>query len=363
MASIGAAVESVPVGHTLYNMCVSGLARHIGTFGSMKHPVTVDHERLYMAGFRMTGLRTLNYKFPQVFDGDIRFPPSLTHLHITGISGDPYVNPAILGASRLPNLVTLDIDWGSNTLINFAPLHHMKQLQTLIFVYSPGEPELTQQQADDLRTIPNLTHLELGLYVADLRLLFGEPCQLQLQLQVLKVSGDLDEAQELLKSLPSLHHLMNRQGESLTFLRSLSCLRTLDLAYCSFLEPEQMIHGIGQCDQLTTFSIFECEITSTQLGALLSRMPSIRNLTIEYSADLESLSFLSAAPTLASFTFEGSGSDPFPASELYHVFSLQQLTSLELHRDCFSEPLDSLTLRELTPPSRQLPKLIKSAIS
>jgi len=360
MASIGAVIESIPVGQTLNELCVSGLARHIGTFGSVKNPVTIEHERLYMAGFRMTGLHTLYYNFLSYTDDAPRFPSSLTSL-VINVSRDADLNRVIFAAGLVPNLVSLGLGWRLNPWVSFAPLLHAPKLRNLFF---HGSNVLTPRQSDELRSIPTITELHLGLCLPDLRLLLRAPQQLQLHAMDVFNLAD-DSLADLTVPLRSLNRLCAYGGTSFMFLPSLSALCTLELVdfYLMADDPEKMIHGLGQCAQLTTIRIDGGEFTAPHISALLSRMPSIRTLDLADLNQLHSLSFLSAAPlshTLSKFTL--SHCREFAASELYHVFSLeQQLTSLEL-RDCCLEPLDSLTRRELTPPSRHLPKLTKSTI-
>ena len=93
-------------------------------------------------------------------------------------------------------------------------------------------------------------------------------------------------------------------------------------------------------------------------------MPALNKLTLRTLPQLESLRFLSVAPlpnTLTSLTLDECRHAQLQASELRHVYGLQQLTSLRL-QDSFAEKLDSMSLMDLRLPSHRLPNLIHSVI-
>ena len=363
MRCINTKVASIPAAHPLFELCASRLARHIGTLGSENKSIVVSQGDLYLAGTRMTGLHALFYKLPSPLVGPLLFPPSLTNLTV-----DPFGLPAreanamIKAASRLPNLMSLKVCYSKlQPLLDFAPLRHSTQLHTLALDLVVTQ-NLSLQQADDLRTIPNLTYLDLPLQASDMRLLLRAPHQLQLQ--KLNLTGPLDaEIGGLLSSLPRLTNLCASDATSFSFLNSLPNLRILQLDTLALPEPlpepEQMMGG-GQCSKLTSLTIWTSELTAAHVGALLSRMPAVCWLTLIDMPRLESLSFLSSseplATTLNGITLKDCRHPQLRAEELHHLYSLQKLTWLVIN-NCFSERLDSFTLKEFKPPSRHFPKL------
>ena len=369
MRGIDASLESLPAAHPLFELCASRVARHIGTLGSEKKIAPLTQERLFLVGVCMTGLHTLHCKLPSPLVGPLLFPPSLTHLNVDSSVSFEQVNLVIEAASRIPKLLVLKLcKLSSRQHLVFAPLRRSTHLHTLSLDF-PSGPHLSLQQADQLRAIPNLTNLDAVLYAPDVRSLLRTPHQLELQ--TVTVNGPLDaELTGLLASLPHLTQLSVYDANTITFLSSLPNLHTLhllDFALGSsklLPKPEQMIEGLGQCSQLTDLTIWSSKLTAAHVSTLLSRLPAVRQLRLFELSRLQSLSFLSSQPlasTLTGLQLRDCRHSNLSAGELFNVYSLQQLTRLEL-RDCFSERLDSLTLREFRLPSARLPKLLSSVI-
>ena len=289
MRSIGAAIESLPIDHPIYEMCASGLARHIGTLGSDGKRISLSLADLYVIGLRMTGLHTLYYKLPSPLAGQLILPPSLTSLVV-----DPsrsFVQDAssmIAAVGRLPKLSSLRLcNSEQSPLLSFAALRHSTQLQRLSLSFPAGQ-RLSPQQADQLRAIPHLTDLDVALDADELRLLLRAPHELPLQ--VVTFTGDVDsELAALLASLPQLTDLGVYSWSALTFLQSLPNLHALEVLSFALQtplpEPKQFIAGVGQCKLITQLRISDSMLTSAHMRALLSCMPAVRKL------HLKSLSF------------------------------------------------------------------------
>lgn len=365
MRGIDATIEQLPDGNPLFGLCASRLARHIGTIGIGSDPLVIDQAGLYLVGLRMTSLHTLYYrrlgKLP--FVGPLIFPPSLTHLSVECESVVTVTNRVILAASHLSSLNRLDLNARVSLSVNLAPLRGLPSLQTLHFKLCTND-NLTLQQSEDLRAMPSLTHLRAPFDSQDMRMLLsGAPHQLALR--ALSFGGIMDDDTiSLLASLHSISNLGLGDTNELKCLASLPNLTTLQLDDFA-LQPilKGTIIG-GQCAHLTQLSINTSGLTSAQLGALLSRMPRLCKLYITEMQRLESLEFLSAEPlasTLTRLELEECCHAQLSADELHHVFSLRNLEHLQLV-DCFSERLDSLTLREFKVPSLRLPSLVSSFI-
>ena len=138
---------------------------------------------------------------------------------------------------------------------------------------------------------------------------------------------------------------------SLPFLR----LQTLELT--GFATRITALGGGIGCAKLTLLTVASSDMDETRLNALLSHTPSVHTLELYNLTNLESLGFLSR-PSLQRTLTHLSLHDcrKVRASELRHVYGLQQLTDLSIERS-FSEKLDSTTLMDLQVPSTRLPKL------
>ena len=367
MRFIDAAIYKLRAARPLVELCASQLACHIGTLGSEYNLIALSQEGLYLLGFRMSGLHSLHYRLPSPLAGPLIFPPSLTELTIrpSDNASAQEVDLAMAAIGRLSKLATLRLWSADETVWTFAALRRSTQLQKLACSWDGA---LTPEQADDLRAIPNLTHLDAVVNAAEIRLLLRAPHQLRWT--KLTTTRHLDaESAGLLASLPSLTKLSVYVERDVAFLNSTPNLRTLGLfnfargRAIAIPSPEHMIAGLGLRSQLTQLSIWDCKLTAAHVGALLSRMPALTQLKL-HKLRLESLSFLSSPPlarTLIDLTLSKCRHAQLRASELHHLFSLQQLTDLDI-RDCFSERLDSLTLREFEVPSVRLPKLVRSFV-
>ena len=360
MRSVGAPRLST---RSLFELCISRLARHVGALGSAGAHVGLSRELLYMASVNMSGLRSLYYQPPSYLMLPLLLPPSLTLLDIDIHKDTPSsgVN-SLIAAARIPNLRSLALYLPDRIEdVSFAPLARSAHLRELDI----GDRKLNPRQVNEIRAFPSLTSLKYTLMQHELSLLLRPPHRLQLQkLQ----THDVDEERaQLLASLPSLTDLTINSRTTLAPLQHTPNLRTLMLKHFASTqplpEPERMIQGIGQCTQLTSLTIFNSKLTSAHISALLSRMPAVSKLALITMPKLESLQFLSSALLQRSLTsLSLTDCAGLPTLELRHVFALQQLTHLWSHNS-FAEKLCSLALHELALPSQRLPKLVKLEIS
>ena len=350
----------------LLDVCLSRLARHVGTLGSEDDPVELSREFLYIAATRMIGLHTLYYNAPSPFALPPLFPPTLTLLDVSlpNVTATE-VNSFISSVSYLRWLRSLALDSSvADFDVSFAPLARLAHLQELQFIAD----ELSPKQIYELRALPHLTSLEYSLMNEELGLMLRPPHQLQWQkLQIF----DADEEAPLLTSLSSLTDLTIHRWKKLTVLQhaaTCSNLRALMLAdfqrSTPALRPKQLIAGVGQCTRLTSLTISNSSLSVAHASALLSCMPAVSELTLCNMDRLESLSFLSSDPlrrSLTSLVLKDCRHAALLTIELRHIFALQQLTHLTIQR-CFAEKLCSFVLNELKAPSARLPKLIESVM-
>lgn len=165
-----------------------------------------------------------------------------------------------------------------------------------------------------------------------------------------------------LRNLPGLLHLDTWDCCNVSFVPALSQLRQLELQIRDdpwAVTADAVVDAVSSCSQLTCLCLL-APLTSKHLTALLTQLTMLRALVLNYCAELESLAFLSAVPslqrTLLVLKLHHCNHHALRSAELRHIFALRNLTALKLQRS-LADPLDGLTQHLLTPPSTVLPKL------
>jgi len=177
MRCIDATVESLPIGD-------SRLARHIGTLGSSDARFAARQTDLHLASLCMSGLHTLCCDMLGPTDDNLLFPPSLTHLavRVPDNATSTKINKLIVAISQIPKLNSLLLQLQClHSTVSFAPFRRgpLRELELqLDMLHRLFERTLTQAQADDVRAMPNLTHIHLPFYIGDLRMLLRAPHEL-----------------------------------------------------------------------------------------------------------------------------------------------------------------------------------------
>jgi len=368
MAPIGAAACECRKPNLVMWISISRLARHLSVLGKEDAPVDLSLETCCIAALCLKNVRSLYCNLLSLDGAPVVFPPSLTWLEVYRDEPEPtpsQVNALIVSVARLPllrtaklNLVHLD------PLISFAPFVGAPCLRELGLFGDGFRPN----HIAEIRTMKNLTNLIGTTRAQDLSQILRAPHELQ-RWQTLSVKDAVsEEFDEIVASLPELTDLSTLRSDRVSFLqhapnlRKLSCI---DLALTR--DQDQVFQGLGSgqwCTRLTDLTISCSKMAALHVNALLAQLPELRMLSLDSFHQLESLSFLasgSLARTLTHFAMSRCRHLMLRTEEMCHLLVLQQLTSLNI-RQCFSDHMNSFTLKHFSPPTACMPKLAVSIV-
>ena len=230
---------------------------------------------------------------------------------------------------------------------------------------------LTDQQIDSFRTpfFATLDKVDIARLADDrFRFLIRAPHALRWKricgLPNVFVQADTARVLSFAESLTTFR-LLSTTILDISFLPQLRCLTDLDLIVPSGDDdgapsmPAEAILTALDCPLLTRLRL-KAALRSKHITAVLSRCPLLMTLKLQSMAKMESLAFLSectaAQRTLQSLSLEDCRHCSLDPRELFHLFSLRALTSLDLSNS-LTEPLDHFGRVLFTPPSRAFPLL------
>lgn len=273
------------------------------------------------------------------------------------------INDAIVTIGQLPALTDLDLRLPAYfAKVNFAPLAGALRLQDFR-CEGCVEGQLEHTQLDQLRELPHLRTMHVYCCRPSVLYFLRTPHSLQWQEiheEITEIDGDLAAG---LATLPTLTVLDTLKCRSVAFLPALTRLRTLNLWMDAAVRlAADIAVGLASCSQLTELTLEARDLTSQHLTQALRHLPLLHLLSLWRCSALVSLSFLSEcghhAQSLQSLELCMWKSDPpvAPSTELKHVLTLKGLTQLTI-QNFFVDPLDTLMLDALSPPSVMLPKL------
>jgi len=346
-------------------VATSAMRRHVSdlcTSGSA--PISGDS--LFLLAHSMPHLRNLSCELslpPSA--GPLLFPANLRSLHIYLCMPATNLNTTLRAIGQLPLLEELYIILKSmDPQISFAPLAALPQLRRLnIYSTSGGAAiELSDAQVDELRALPQLHDLNIGMSTLLMRRLLRPPHDLQWQRILVPYRMD-DEAAFHLSQLPSLTEIdgVAVHCEIFEWLRRLPNLKRVEFNFEKAEEStalvESLVAGLACCTNIEFLSLISCPVlTAAQLADLLPRLPRLRELEL-FNLSVNSLAFLAQPPLTDQLrTLRVAFCVRLPLTELRHVRALLNLEGLSLE-ESFDEPMDSHSQSLFTPPSVLLPQL------
>jgi hypothetical protein len=135
-----------------------------------------------------------------------------------------------------------------------------------------------------------------------------------------------------------------------SFLRAFSHCTNAYFFCVEAVDIELLTSALSKCTALSALFLMHRRLTAAHLSELLPRMPQLTSLSIYHSAAVTSLAFAHSLPRLRTLCVHGSAH--IPPVELHRLRDLPALTELELS-DCFTPPLDALTIAAFMPGSAE----------
>ena len=344
----------------------STMSRHVIALGGglFNECLRFDTHTLSILADRMAHLRHLSCWFDPPLPGQMAFPSSLRRLDVRMCepTSAAEINAGIAAIARLPLLEELGIMMDAlDPHLSFAPLAALPLLRCLHIDLQDSPDQPSDAQVDQLRALPRLQQLNVPMSTSLLRRLLRQPHDLQWQDVSLPYPLD-DEAAALLPQLPSLTKIVEYvRCERFDWLRGLPNLADVCLSSDEEEPPAGraalLVAALQCCTKIELLLLGDLpDLTATQLGELLSRLPRLRELLLD-RLSIDSLSFVAQPPLTSQLRrLELWHCRWLPPAELRHVHSLRGLKTLKLF-SAFAEPLDDDAQSLLKPPSAVMPLL------
>jgi hypothetical protein len=247
--------------------------------------------------------------------------------------------------------------------VSLEPITHILSLQELTF---PHQRQFSNAHIAHVKSMFQLERLLLSSTVEQFASLLQQPHSLQLHEICIDFLVQDDKMLALLPLLPSLTRLecLHMSCKSSNFLHGLRNLTAIDwsLDASGLIPPAaaSLVDGLRLLPSVIHVSLTGARLSCAQLIEALSGMSLLQKLRLRSFPQLESLAFLSTLPSLAAtlnmLHLDRCKHASLSSAELKHLLPLRSLRKLIL-TESFNEPLDSLSLTNLTPPSRWLPSL------
>lgn len=234
--------------------------------------------------------------------------------------------------------------------INLAPLAGLNRLRELFVLTSTKFPSECPS-VDQVTALRQMSTLEqLGHNFTDrngiLRLLLQAPTPPLRWTSALVSSGAADLVPQL-QSLPSLTGLdVQVESADVGFLMSFPRLISLTVSapsddrVLSAASYASLLSTLTRCPQISVLSLQNLPWSSAELGAQLTALPRLSELTLNSMPELTSLSFLNTAALSASLTsLSIFCCVKVPSSEIEHLLPLRPLRLLNVIR--LREPLSA----------------------
>lgn len=331
-----------------FTAIVSSLARHIGQLSTNR----VSSPVLFLANQRVPHLSVLECFMVLPQPDPMMFPRLLRSLALEFT--DPMMHAdanAVLSAFKpLSVLRFLRLTFPVyHTNLSFASLADLPQLNVFHVSFRGILPAagFTDAQADQIRTLPQLSNLLLKSFHSFSTKLLQVPHQLEWRTVSDPIRGRLELSALLagqLVSLGSLTHLhanVHVTVQDLDFLQSFPVLEVLDLQLEEFVVGTDVLtRGLQQAASVTELVLRRCELTTANLRTALAAMTNLRLLFLERLPQLEQLSFLTAAGINLPNTLESLTLDDcrfIKAAELIHLQKMRKLSSLALLGSLYTE--------------------------
>ena len=366
---------------TPFRVCVSRLGRHVNALVNASSEV-VNNILLFLLKSRLAHLRSLQCCLGPMRVGPIVFPSEqLVQLELILLKSfaAPAFNRVLAALRPCHQLASLKLRLAShNPTASFVALapKRMPALRTLVVDLKArtdvGVP-WTDAQLDSMRALTQLETLLIDGLGPLLSKLLRAPHQLAWQV-LNGANGPIGGAQihhfASLSSLTKLHTWTEGPGADVDFLASLPLLRTLSVSVHPDGLALPLMAGLRSCVRVTDLSLMNGAFSSALLTDLVAHMPELAALGIGQQIELDSLQFLASgtdsesesesdamhmARCLTSLSLETCIA--LPLVELRHLHGLRTLRHLTLHGS-FTEPLDSYSQAQFTPPSELLPALV-----
>ena len=310
----------------------------------------------------------------------VAWPSKLTDLTLhsaaeTNAAGGQFRVPvadakAFLQSFRAPLLRRLTLNLQVTELgtldLSFLTQMYLKELYLNLQWTARGNYQLTDQQVDIIRQLALLTTLRCArMHSTCLRRVLQPPHRWILKHAPTFFALD-QAAADCLGSLPTLTALDARLCSSASFLSNLPLLATLQfdchrLAIRGggwLLIADDVVQGLSSCKALTDLTL-TAPLGSSQMFALLSRLPSLHTLVLDRMRELESLRCFAGGPAasrLTSLTLIQCQHFVLHLGNLTYLHSLRNLRKLVL-ANSFTHPLTNADIERYTPPSPFFPRL------